>query len=206
MSVEVKVIENGGKTASLQASEAVFGREFNETMVHQVVVAYLAAGRAGTKAQKSRADVSGGGAKPWRQKGGGRARAGTTRGPLWRTGGVTFAASPRNYKQKVNRKVYRGAIRSILSELLRQDRLVVSDDVLVQAPKTKDLLHKLASFPEGSKLIVTDAIDNNLFLAARNLPRVQVCTSQNLSPAALVGCEQVVVTKAAFKRLEESLA
>ncbi|NJD06308.1 MAG: 50S ribosomal protein L4 [Methylococcaceae bacterium] len=205
MSVEVNVILNGAKAGSLQASEQIFGREFNETMVHQVVVAYLAAGRAGTKAQKTRAEVSGGGAKPWRQKGGGRARAGTTRGPLWRTGGVTFAASPRSYKQKVNRKMFRGAIRAILSELLRQDRLVVSDDVLVSAPKTKELVQRLAHFPEGSKLIVADAIDNNLFLAARNLPGVHVCTSQNLSPAALVGCEHVVVTKAAFQRLEEAL-
>lgn len=206
MSLEIQVIENGSKAGSLAASETVFGRDFNETMIHQVVVAYMAAGRSGTKAQKTRSEVSGGGAKPWRQKGGGRARAGTTRGPLWRTGGVTFAASPRSYKQKVNRKVYRGAIRSILSELLRQDRLVVSDDVLVNAPKTKDLVQKLSHFAEGRKLIVVDAVDANLFLAARNLPNVRVCTSQSLSPVALVGTEQVVVTKAAFKRIEESLA
>jgi large subunit ribosomal protein L4 len=165
----------------------------------------LAAARSGTKAQKSRSDVSGGGAKPWKQKGSGRARAGTTRGPLWRTGGVTFAASNRSYKQKLNKKMYRAAMRSIFSELLRQDRLVITDDVFPVSPKTKDLTNRLKGYNNSRILIITDAINSDLFLAARNLSKVEVCVSSSLSPVALVNSDKVILTTSAIKLIEERL-
>lgn len=190
----------------IQVSEAVFGAEFKETLIHQVVTAFMAAARSGTKAQKTRAQVSGGGIKPWRQKGTGRARAGTLSSPIFRSGGVNFAASPRNYEQKVNRKMYRGAICSILSELLRQERLIVVDSFTVDTPKTKDLLAKLKAMDLTDVLIVTDALDDNMLLATQNIYGVDVCGSQDINPVALVGFGKILVTTGALKELEERLA
>ncbi len=192
--------------ASLQVSDVVFGADFKEPLVHQVVTAYLAGARAGTKAQKNRSAVSGGGKKPYRQKGTGRARAGTIRSPLWRGGGVTFAAKPRSYAQKVNKKMYRGALRSILSELVRQDRLVVVDGFGVEAPKTKQLVGKLKELGLDDVLIVTEQADENLYLAARNLYHVDVRDSEELDPVSLVGYEKVLMTTEALKKVEERLA
>jgi large subunit ribosomal protein L4 len=192
--------------ASIQVSDAVFGADFKEALVHQVVVAYMAGARAGTKAQKNRSAVSGGGAKPFRQKGTGRARQGTSRSPIMRTGGVTFAAQPRNFAQKVNRKMYRGAVRSILSELVRQDRLVVVDEFSVDAPKTKQLLEKLDGMGIKDALIVTESFDENLMLASRNLYHVDARALNELDPVSLIGYERVVITAAALKGLEEKLA
>jgi len=192
--------------ASIQVSDAVFGADFKEALVHQVVVAYMAGARAGTRAQKNRSAVSGGGAKPFRQKGTGRARQGTSRSPMMRSGGVTFAAQPRNFSQKVNRKMYRGAVRSILSELVRQDRLVVVDDFSVDAPKTKQLLEKLGAMGVEDALIVTEGFDENLMLASRNLYHVDARALNELDPVSLIGYESVVITAAALKGLEEKLA
>jgi len=192
--------------SSIQVSDVVFGADYKESLVHQVVVAYMAAARAGTKAQKSRSAVSGGGAKPFRQKGTGRARQGTIRSPLFRTGGVTFAAQPRSYEQKVNRKMYRGALRSILSELVRQDRLVVVDAFSVAAPKTKELAAKLAEMDVNDALIITENFDENLLLASRNLYHVDVRTLNEVDPVSLVGFDKVVITTGALKALEEKLA
>lgn len=205
MTLQIPVVKDGKSDAPVSVSESVFGQRFNETLVHQLVVAYLAAGRSGTKGQKSRSDVSGGGAKPWRQKGSGRARAGTTRSPLWRTGGVTFAATNRSYAQKLNKKMYRAAMRSIFSELLRQERLIVTDDIYPSAPKTKELYGKLKSLGAESALIITDAINSDLFLAARNLPNVAVCTADSLSPVSLVHSAKVIVTTQAVKNIEVKL-
>lgn len=190
---------------AIKVSEVAFGREFNESLVHQVVVAYLAAARAGTRAQKNRSAVSGGGKKPWRQKGTGRARAGTIRSPLWRKGGVTFAAQPQDYTQKVNRKMYRGAIQSILSELVRQERLIVVEDFSVSAPKTKELAAKLKDLDVKEALIVTDSVDENLFLASRNLYKVDVRDVNALDPVSLIGFDKVIMTVPAIKKVEEML-
>jgi large subunit ribosomal protein L4 len=187
-------------------SDAVFGAEFKQPLVHQVVTAYMAGARAGTKAQKSRSEVNGGGIKPWRQKGTGRARAGTIRSPLWRTGGVTFAARPRSYEQKVNRKMYQGALRSILSELVRQERLVVVEQFGVDAPKTKQLVQQLAALGLNDVLIVLESLEDNLLLAARNLYHVDVRAVADLDPVSLVGFGQVLMTAGALKQLEEQLA
>jgi large subunit ribosomal protein L4 len=196
------------KNSKIQLADAVFACEFNESLIHQVVVAYMAASRAGTKAQKTRAEVSGGGAKPFAQKGGGRARAGTIRSPIWRKGGTTFAAKPRCFKQKVNKKMYRGAIRSILSELCRQDRLIVVDSFTIESPKTKDMKAKLASMnANGNVMIVTDSIDENVYLGLRNLPFVALLdvVSCAADPVSLVRAEKVIMTEAAVKELEELL-
>jgi len=206
MSLQIPAIKDGKEDAAIAVSEIVFGQDYNEPLIHQLVVSYLAAARSGTKAQKSRSDVSGGGAKPWKQKGSGRARAGTTRGPLWRTGGVTFAATNRSYKQKLNKKMYRAGMRSIFSELLRQDRLVVSDDVFPTAPKTKELTNRLKEYADNRILIITDSVNSDLFLAARNLSKVEVCISSSLSPVALVNSDKVIVTTSAIKLIEERLA
>jgi large subunit ribosomal protein L4 len=192
--------------SSMDVADAVFGQEFNESLVHQVVVAYLAAGRAGTHAQKNRAAVSGGGIKPWRQKGTGRARAGTIRSPLWRGGGKTFAATTRDYSQKVNKKAYRAAIRSILSELLRQERLLVVENFTLAAPKTRELLGRLKELDVDRVLIVHDEPDENLYLAARNLPQVEVVDTSIADPVSLVGCEKILMTAAALRQFEEKLA
>lgn len=199
-------VQNASGSATLDVAEAVFGREFKESLVHQVVTAFLAAARAGTKGQKSRSDVSGGGRKPFRQKGTGRARAGTIRSPLWRTGGVTFAASNRDHSQKVNKKMYRGAIGSILSELVRQERLVLVEDISVDEPKTKSLVAKLAGLGVTEGLIVAEGAGDNLYLAARNLPKVGVTDVAGLDPVSLVGSEKVVMTVAAARKIEEWLA
>jgi large subunit ribosomal protein L4 len=192
--------------SSMDVADAVFGQEFNETLVHQVVVAYMAAGRAGTHGQKNRSAVRGGGTKPWRQKGTGRARAGTIRSPLWRGGGKTFAATTRDYSQKVNKKAYRAAIRAILSELVRQDRLVVVESFSVQAPKTKELTAKLKEMGIERALIVHDEPDENLFLAARNLPHVDVEDTSIVDPVSLIGFDKVLITAAALRQFEEKLA
>ncbi len=194
----------GGST--IQVSDDVFGTEFKQTLVHQVVNAYMAGARSGTKAQKNRAAVAGGGAKPWRQKGTGRARAGTIRSPIFRTGGRTFAAQPRNYEQKVNRKMYRAALRSILSELIRQERLLVVDGFGVDAPKTKSLVAKLRDMGLTDVLIVLESLEDNLLLAARNLYHVDVRSSAEIDPVSLVGFEKVLISAGALKQLEERLA
>jgi len=197
---------NGGDTQTLQVSDKVFSADYNQALIHQVVTAYMSGGRAGTKAQKNRSAVSGGGAKPFRQKGMGRARAGTIRSPIWRSGGVTFAASPRNYSQKVNRKMYRGAICSILSELLRQDRLVVVDEFKVEGPKTKELITKLKGLDVEEVLIVSDVNDENIYLAARNLHNVDACDVNELDPVSLLDFDKVLITAGAVKKLEERLS
>lgn len=206
MALQIPSAKTGGN--SIEVSESVFGREFNESLVHQLVVAYLAAGRAGTKAQKTRSEVSGGGAKPWRQKGTGRARAGTTRSPLWRTGGVTFAAKNRNYEQKLNKKMYRAAMRSIFSELLRQNRLVVCGDIVPSEPKSKLLLNSLKEIDvnAGKYLLISDGLEKNLYLAARNLINVEVCDAQSLNPVSLISSDKVLVSGEAAKKIEAILS
>jgi len=204
--MELNVHALGGAGGSVQVSDAVFGTEFKEALVHQVVTAYMAGARAGTKAQKTRSEVSGGGKKPWRQKGTGRARAGSSRSPIWRKGGVTFAAVPRSYDQKVNRKMYRGALRAILSELVRQGRLIVVDDFAVDAPKTKGLLAKLGQIGASDALVVVDQPDENLYLAGRNLYAVDIRDVSELDPVSLVAFEKVVMSKGAVQKLGERLA
>lgn len=193
-------------TGTVEVADATFGKEFNEALVHQVVTAYLAGGRQGTRAQKSRSDVRGGGKKPWRQKGTGRARAGTIRSPLWRSGGVTFAARPQDYTQKVNRKMYRAAMRSILSELVRQERLVAVEEFSVEAPKTKQVAAKLKELNLEKVLIVTEEVDEKLYLAARNLPHVDVVDVAAADPVSLVAFDKVLVTVSALRKFEEKLA
>ncbi len=205
--MEVSVTNNaGGAGAGVQVSDDVFSAPFNETLVHQIVTAYMAKARAGTKKQKSRADVRGGGRKPWRQKGTGRARAGSIRSPIWRGGGVTFAARPRDFEQKVNRKMYRAGMRSILSELLRQDRLIVMDAFSVDAPKTRELVAKLKQLDASDVLIVTESADENLTLAARNLYSVAIVESGKVNPVSLVAYDKVVMTTGALKVLEGRLS
>ena len=190
----------------LTVSDTVFAADYKESLVHQLVTAYMAAGRAGTKAQKNRSAVRGGGTKPWRQKGTGRARAGTIRSPLWRSGGVTFAAQPRDYTQKVNRKMYRAGIRAILSELARQDRLIVVEDITVDAPKTKQLLGKLADLGVSKTLIVTETGDEKLYLSARNLQHVEVSDVAGLNPVNLIRYDHVVITVGSVRAIEEWLS
>jgi large subunit ribosomal protein L4 len=201
MSMQLTVA--GGK--NIKVSEATFGREFSEGLVHQVVTAYLAGARAGTKAQKNRSLVRGGGKKPWKQKGTGRARAGTIRSPLWRGGGVTFAAKPRDHAQKVNRKMYRGAIQAILSELVRQERLIVVDALDLNEPKTGALVARLAELGLTQGLVVTAEMDENLYLASRNLTGVYAVDVAAIDPVSLVGADKVVVTVDAIKKIEEWL-
>ncbi|GAB3241689.1 50S ribosomal protein L4 [Pseudaeromonas pectinilytica] len=191
---------------ALQVSETTFGREFNEALIHQVVVAYANGARQGTRAQKNRSEVSGGGKKPWRQKGTGRARAGSIRSPIWRSGGVTFAARPQDHSQKVNKKMYRAALQSILSELVRQERLIVVEQFAIDAPKTKDLVAKLKSMDLKDVLIVTPEVDENLFLAARNLYKVDVRDVTGLDPVSLIAFDKVLMTAEAVKQIEEMLA
>lgn len=193
------------KKSSVELSDVSFAAEFKEALVHQIITAYLAGGRQGTKAQKNRAQVRGGGTKPWRQKGTGRARAGTIRSPIWVGGGRTFAARPRDFSQKVNRKMYRGAMRSMLSELIRQDRLLLMEHFSVSAPKTKELVTKLEKLKLDSTLIVVEGFDRDLLLAARNLPHVEVQDVQSVDPVNLIGHEKVLMTVAAAKLLEEKL-
>jgi len=198
--------ENGETVGSLTVSDALFAARYNEPLIHQVVNAYLAGARAGTKANKSRSQVSGGGSKPWRQKGMGRARAGSSRSPLWRKGGVTFAAVPRNYAQKVNKKMYRGALRSLFSELLRQGRLRVLDGLVLEAPKTKMLRSKLTKLGVEDALILTEELSENLYLAARNLPKVFLRDVKAIDPVALLSSETVLITQDAVAKLEAQLS
>ncbi len=191
---------------ALTVSETTFGRDFNEALVHQVVVAYAAGGRQGSRAQKSRGEVKGSGKKPWRQKGTGRARAGSVKSPIWRSGGVTFAAKPQDHSQKVNRKMYRGALRSILSELIRQERLIVVEKFSVDAPKTKLLVQKLNEMALENVLIITRELDENLFLAARNLYKVDVRDTAGIDPVSLIAFDKVVMTADAVRQVEEMLA
>jgi large subunit ribosomal protein L4 len=191
---------------SVEVSDSAFGREFNEALVHQVVVAHMAGARQGSRAQKNRAAVSGGGRKPWRQKGTGRARAGTIRSPIWRGGGVTFAAQPQDHSNKVNRKMYRGALQCIVSELIRQERLIAVETFNIDAPKTKALLGELKNLDLRSVLIVTEEVDENLYLAARNLKGVDVRDVQGVDPVSLISHDKVLVTVGALKKLEEALA
>ncbi|MDO8271916.1 MAG: 50S ribosomal protein L4 [Gammaproteobacteria bacterium] len=190
----------------ISISDDAFAREFNETLVHQTVTTYLAGARQGTVQQKTRSDVSGGGRKPWRQKGTGRARAGTIRSPLWRTGGVTFAARPQDHSKKLNKKMYRGAMACIMSELIRQGRLLVVDDFVVSSHKTKDLIAKLNEFALDNVLIVAEDIAENLFLAARNLHKVDVLDAAGLDPVSLIGFDKVLITVPALKKVEEMLS
>jgi len=191
---------------SVDVADAAFGVDFNEALIHQVVTAYLAGSRAGTKAQKNRAAVRGGGAKPWAQKGTGRARAGTSRSPIWVGGGRTFAAQPRSYDQKVNKKMYRAAMRSVLSELVRQDRMVIVDELTLEAPKTKLLATKLKDYDLDNVLILNEAFDEKLFLAARNLPNVGICDVASMDPVVLIRFDKVLVTVPALKLIEERLS
>jgi len=203
--MELKIVSPDGAQGTVSVSEVAFGREFNQDLVHQTVVAYMAGARQGTKAQKTRAEVSGGGKKPWRQKGTGRARAGTIRSPIWRGGGATFAAKPRNFEQKLNKKMYRAALQCILSELNRQDRLIVVESFDVDAPKTKSLVQKLAQFNLTDALIITEEMSENLFLASRNLYKVGVIDVQGIDPVSLIGFDKVIVTVPALKKFEEIL-
>lgn len=199
-------VHNATGNGKLSVSDAAFGREFNEALIHQVVVAFMNGARAGTKAQLTRAEVRGGGIKPHAQKGTGRARAGTIRSPLWRHGGRTFAAKPRDFEQKVNRKMFRGAIASVISELIRQERLILIEEFGVDAPKTKQLAGKLKQLGLANVLIIKDQIDTNLELAARNLVGVDVRDTDTLDPVSLIRFEKVLITVPALKRVEEWLA
>lgn len=204
--MELNVLKPGNASAgTVSVSDVAFAREYNEALVHQVVTAYLAGARQGTRAQKTRSEVSGGGKKPWRQKGTGRARAGTIRSPIWRTGGVTFAAKPQDHSQKVNRKMYRAAIRSILSELARQERLLVVESMDVEAPKTKLLVKQLGEFGLDNVLIVASEVNENLYLASRNLHSVDVRDVESVDPVSLIAYDKVVVTVDALKKFEEML-
>ena len=204
--MELSVLKSGSSEAgSVSVSDVTFAREYNEDLVHQVVTAYMAGARQGTRSQKNRAAVSGGGKKPWRQKGTGRARAGTIRSPIWRGGGVTFAAQPQDHSHKVNRKMYRAAMRSIMSELARQDRLMVVESLDLEAPKTKLLVKHLSEYGVDNVLIVSAELDENLYLAARNLHAVEVLDVEGVDPLSLIGHDKVMITVDAVKKFEEML-
>jgi large subunit ribosomal protein L4 len=203
--MDLNIATPEGAKGTVTVSDVAFGKEFNQDLVHQAVTAYLAGARQGTKAQKNRAAVSGGGKKPWRQKGTGRARAGTIRSPLWRSGGVTFAAQPRDHAQKLNKKMYRAALRCILSELNRQERLVVVESFDIDAPKTKSLVQQLAQYDLKDALIVSEQVSENLYLASRNLHKVEVRDVQGVDPVSLIRFEKVVMTVSALKKFEEIL-
>ncbi len=206
--MDIKVINSstGEAAATVAVDDKVLGADFNEPLVHQVVTAYMAKARAGTKAQKNRSEVSGGGAKPWRQKGTGRARAGSIRSPIWVGGGRAFPNKPRSYEQKVNKKMYRAAMRSILSELNRTGRLIVVDDFKVDAPKTKQFVAKMNQLGVKDGLVVTEGFDEYLYLASRNLYHADACDVNSVDPVSLIGYETIVMTQGALKQLEEKLA
>jgi large subunit ribosomal protein L4 len=203
MELQLHSFATGSSAGTVSVSDEVFGLPYKEALIHQVVTAYFAGARAGTKAQKTRSEVSGGGAKPWRQKGTGQARAGSTRSPLWRTGGRAFAARPRNFEQKVNRKMYRGAIRSILSELVRQDRLVVVDNLDVAETKTKALLATLTKFAAKDMLLIAEEVSEALYLSARNIHWIGLADVDAIDPALLISFQKVIITKGALSHLEE---
>ena len=206
--MELALALPGKKTGKekISLSDRSFSREYNEPLVHQMVVTYMAGTRQGTVKQKTRSEVRGGGRKPWRQKGTGRARAGTIRSPIWRSGGVTFAAKPQDYSKKLNKKMYRGAMQCILSELIRQDRLIVVNEFTVESPKTKDLVNKLKEFELDNVLIISDQVQQNLYLAARNLHKVDALDVSGLDPVSLIGFEKVLITVPALKKVEEILS
>ena len=206
MSLTIPALNSADSAAEVTVNELVFGQEYNETLIHQLATKTLAGLRSGTKAQKNRSDVSGGGAKPWKQKGAGRARSGTIRSPLWRSGGVTFAARPRSFDQKLNKKMYKVGIRSILSELLRQDRLRVSTDIIPTTPKTKDLAAKLKEFGRNRVLIIAEDLNENMILSSRNIFNVDVITARELDPVMLIAAENVIATPAALKEIEARLS
>lgn len=206
MNLNISEPGKGVSKKAVDVSEVTFGRDFNEALVHQVVVSYMAGARQGTRAQKNRAAVNGGGRKPYRQKGTGRARAGTIRSPIWRGGGVTFANKTQDFSQKVNRKMYRGAMQSILSELIRQDRLVVTENFSVDAPKTKEVLKRLKEFDLNEVLVVVEEMDENLYLGSRNLRNVAVIDVDGVNPINLIGFDKVLFTVGALKKAEEMLA
>ena len=201
MNLDIMGAQNG-----VDVSDTAFGREFNEALVHQVVVSYMAGARQGTKAQKTRSEVNGGGRKPFRQKGTGRARAGTIRSPIWRGGGVTFAAKPMDHSKKVNKKMYHGAMQAILSELVRQERLVVVEDFTIDAPKTKAFSAKLKELELTNVLIVVEEVDDNLYLGCRNIHNVDVIDVQGVNPVNLIGFKKVLFTVGALKKAEELFA
>ena len=204
--MKVKILNlKTNRSTSQEVSDGIFARNYNESLVHQITTAYMAAGRSGSKAQKNRSAVRGGGKKPWKQKGTGRARAGTSRGPIWRSGGVTFASQPRSYTQKVNKKMYKGAISVILSELLRTDRLKVVSELDITDPKTKNITSLMNSLNIKDALLMTDELDENLYLSSRNLYHVGVCDTQSIDPVSLIGYDNVVMTKAALKKVEAML-
>ncbi|MEZ0152752.1 MAG: 50S ribosomal protein L4 [Candidatus Reddybacter sp.] len=203
--MELNIATPAGVSGTINVSDEAFGKEFNGDLVHQAVVAYMAGARQGTRAQKTRSDVAGGGKKPWRQKGTGRARSGTIRSPIWRSGGVTFAARPQDHSQKLNRKMYRAAMRSILSELARQDRLVVVESFDIEEPKTKALVSRLGEFGLSDVLIVTEEVNENLYLSSRNLHKVEVRDALGVDPVTLIRCEKVMVTVPAIQKIEEML-
>lgn len=204
--MELNIATTKGSSGTVEVSDVAFGKEYNQDLVHQAVTAYMAGARQGTRAQKNRAAVSGGGRKPWAQKGSGRARAGTIRSPIWRSGGVTFAAQPQDHSQKLNRKMYRAALRSIISELARQERLVVVEAFDLEAPKTKDLVQKLGEYNLKDVLIVTEEVSENLYLSSRNLHKVDVRDVVGVDPVSLIRFEKVLVTVPALKKIEEMLA
>lgn len=205
--MDIRIHKTGSKKpGKLKVSDSVFGVKYNEPMIHQVLVAYMAGNRAGTKAHKTRSEVRGGGKKPFRQKGLGRARAGTIRGPLWRGGGVTFAAKPRDYSKKVNRKMYRGAIRSIFSELARQDRLSCIEELSIDTPKTRVAKTLLSDLGLNEVLIITDEVSENLYLSTRNIPQVDVIDTREINPYSLIGFENVLLTRSAVEKLEAWLS
>lgn len=206
MDLKITCSQTGSENGSIEANETIFERPYNESLIHQIVTAYMAGSRSGTKAQKTRSDVSGGGAKPWRQKGTGRARAGTSRSPIWRKGGVTFAARPRNYEQKVNKKMYRAGMCSILSELVRQDRLIVVKEFTVDDPKTKSFVKRLADLNITDAIIITEELEANLFLASRNIPKVDTIDAVEVDPVSLIAYEKVIVTEGALRKIEEVLS
>ncbi len=204
--MQITLHKSGGKAGKVKVSEAVFGVAFNEPLVHQILTSYTAGSRAGTKAQKNRSAVRGGGKKPFRQKGMGRARAGTIRSPLWRGGGVTFAAKPKDHSKKVNRKMYRGAMRAILSDLVRLDRLVCVEDFTLDGAKTKKAIEKLAEIQLTEALIITDEVTREQYLATRNIPRVNIIDTTEIDPYSLIGFENVLITKSALEKVEAWLS
>ena len=205
--MELKLRQSNEKAAGkVTVSDNIFAAEYNEPLIHQALTAFMAGSRAGTKAQKTRSDARGGGRKPWRQKGTGRARSGTIRSPIWRGGGVTFAARPKDYSQKLNKKMYRGAMRSILAELARQDRLIVIDEFSVAESKTKEMVVRLKTLDLNDVLIVTNEVTENLFLSTRNIPHVDVVDTEEINPYVLIGYEKVLMTQGALTRVEELLA
>ena len=196
---------NKKAAGKVTVSDSIFATEYNEPLIHQALTAFMAGSRAGTKAQKTRSDVRGGGRKPWKQKGTGRARSGTIRSPIWRSGGVTFAARPKDYSQKLNKKMYRGAMRSIFAELVRQDRLILIDEFSADAPKTKDMVARLKSLELNDVLIVTSEVTENLFLSTRNIAHVDVVDTEEINPYVLIGYNKILMTKDALARIEELL-